>query len=355
MLKEITAVERRVILSAFATAAVAGLLHSIGAGSVLVFFTAAIALAGIAYVIGEATNQLSNHLSPSATGIIQSALGNLPELFVCIFALRAGSVAVVQAALIGSILATTVLILGVALMVGSARHGLLKFESRTPRMISVLLMLAVSALVLPTLAHELHLSAAQHQPELAVVCAIALLLVFALSTHMMLRSGERRVPPEARARPHVWPMALVVSLLAACGVMTVLLSDWFVEALKPATERLGISEAFAGLVIVAIASNTIGIVEIRLALQGKADLAVSVALNGALQVSVALIPFLVLVSFLFFGETPLTLTVPPILAVALTLSVLVVTLVCVDGRADIVDGAALVGLYVMIATIFWWG
>ncbi|HWK66094.1 MAG TPA: sodium:proton exchanger [Rhizobiaceae bacterium] len=355
MLRDVTASEQRVIAIAFGITCLAGVLRWVEAAPVLVFATSTMALTAIAYLIGEATNQLGNHLGASATGMVQSALGNLPEVFVCIFALRAGSVEVVQAALVGSILATAVLILGVALVVGSERHGLLKFESRTPRMISVLLLLAVSALVLPTLAHELHLPAAQHQQELAVVCAVALLLVFALSTRLMLRGGERKVPPEARARTNVWPVSLAVLLLAVCGVTTVLLADWFIEALKPATERLGISEAFAGLVIVAIASNTVGIVEIRLAFQGRADLAVSVALNGALQVAVAVIPFLVLVSFIFFDDTPFTLAIPPIMAIALTLAVLVVTLVCVDGRADTVDGAALVGLYILIAAIFWWG
>lgn len=333
----------------------AGLLHVLEAGPVTIFVVAAVALAGIAYVIGEATDQLGNHLSASATGIIQSAVGNLPELFVCIFALQAGAVAIVQAALIGSILATAVLILGAALMAGSARHGVLRFESRTPHMIAVLLMLAVSALVLPTLAYELHLPAAEHKQALAVVCAIALLIVFVVSMRAMLRNGDRNVPAEARERVHVWPLPVAVGILALCGVATVLVADWFVEALDPAIARLGISQTFAGIVVVAIAGNTAGIVEIRLALEGKADLALSVALNGALQVAVALIPILILISFFFFPNAPFTLTIPPIMAIAVALSVLVVTLVCVDGQADIVDGAALVGLYVLIAAVFWWG
>jgi Ca2+:H+ antiporter len=264
--------ERRAMLGAAGAVAAAGLLHIFEAGPVLIFVVAAVALAGIAYVIGEATDQLGNHLSATATGIIQSAVGNLPELFVCIFALQAGAVAVVQAALIGSILATAVLILGVALMVGSARHGVLRFESQTPRMIAVLLTLAVSALVLPTLAYELHLPAGEHKQALAVVCAIALLLVFAVSMRAMLTNGERKVPAEARERAHVWPLPVAVGVLAVCGVATVLTSDWFVQALDPAINRLGISQAFAGLVVVAIVGNTVGVVEIRLAHQGKADL-----------------------------------------------------------------------------------
>jgi Ca2+:H+ antiporter len=229
------------------------------------------------------------------------------------------------------------------------------FESRTPLMIAILLLLAVSALALPTLAHELHLPAGAHEQQLAVVCAIVLLIVFAVLTRTMLAQGRRAVPAEARARAHAWPLAAAVSALVVCGIAAVLVSDWFVEALEPAIEAPGITQAFAGLVVVAIAGNAVeNVVGIRLAAAGKADLAVSVVLNSALQVAVALIPILVLVSFAI-GGAPFTLAIPPILAAALLLSVLVVTVVTVDGRADVVDGAALVGLYVIIATIFWWG
>lgn len=343
------------------TAGVAGLvslaavLHFVHAGPTLSFFFSAVALAGVAHLIGEATDQLGNHLSPAATGIVQSAVGNLPELFVCIFSLQAGLVTVVQTSLIGSILGNALLVLGLAFVAGGRRHGVLIFESQTPRMIAILLLLAVSALVLPTLAHELHLPAGAHEQPLSVICAIVLLIVFWILTKAMLVQGERALPSEAHARAHAWSLTKAVGVLVACGVAAVLVSDWFVESLVPAIESLGISQAFAGLVVVAIAGNAVeNVVGIRFAAEGKADLAVSVVLNSALQVAVALIPILVLVSFAI-GLAPFTLVIPPILAVALFLSVLVVTVVTVDGRADVVDGAALVGLYVIIAAIFWWG
>ena len=333
----------------------AALLHVVQAGPTLSFLSCAFALAGVAHVIGEATDQLGNHLGPAATGIVQSAVGNLPELFVCIFSLQAGLVTVVQTSLIGSILGNALLVLGLAFIAGGRRHGVLVFESQTPRMIAILLLLAVSALVLPTLAHELHLPAGAHEQSLSVICAVVLLMVFWVLTRAMLMQGQRAVPAEAHARAHAWSLATAVGVLMACGVAAVLVSDWFVEALKPAIEALGISQAFAGLVVVAIAGNAVeNVVGIRFAAEGKADLAVSVVLNSALQVAVALIPILIFVSFAI-GGTPFTLPIPPILAVALFLSVLVVTVVTVDGRADVVDGAALVGLYVIIAAIFWWG
>jgi Ca2+:H+ antiporter len=222
-------------------------------------------------------------------------------------------------------------------------------------MIATLLLLAVSALVLPTLAQELHLPSGEHEQPLAVVCAIVLLMVFVVLTRAMLAQGQRAVPTEAHARPHAWPLPAAGAVLALCGVAAVFVSDWFVEALEPAIETLGISQAFAGLVVVAIAGNAVeNVVGIRLAAQGRADLAVSIILNSALQVAVALVPILVLVSFAM-GGAAFTLAIPPILAVSLFLSVLVVTVVSVDGRADMVDGAALIGLYVIIAAIFWWG
>src|SRR5262249_22178873 len=197
--------------------------------------------------------------------------------------------------------------------------------------------------------------AAAHEQPLAVISAIVLLVVFAVLTRAMLAQGGRGVPAEAFDRAHAWPLTMAVIVLAACGVSAALVSDWFVEALEPAIDALGISQAFAGLVVVAIAGNAVeNVVGIRFAAEGKADLAISVILNSALQVAVALIPILVLVSFAI-GGTAFILAIPTILAVALFLSVLVVTVVTVDGRADVVDGAALVGLYVIIAVIFWWG
>lgn len=333
----------------------AGGVHFAHAGPILGFLSAAIALAAVAHTIGEATDQLGNHLSPSATGLVQSAVGSLPELFVCIFSLQAGLVAVVQASLIGSILANVLLVLGLAFMVGGWRHGVLHFENQTARMIATLLLLAVSALVLPTLANELHLPAGAHEQPLAVVCAVVLLFVFAVLTKAMLSQGQRTVPAEAHARAHAWSLSAAVAVLVACAGAAVLVSEWFVEALEPAIDAAGISQTFAGLVIVAIAGNAIeNIVGIRLAAEGKSDLAISVVLTSALQVAVVIVPVLILISF-GMGGAPFTLAIPPILAAALFLSVLVVTVVTVDGRADMVDGSALVGLYVMVATIFWWG
>ena len=107
---------------AISTAILSFVLNAIGASHTFVFVVSAIALAALAVLIGQGTDELGQRFGPATTGILQSALGNLPELFISIFALRAGLVVVVQTALIGSILANLLLVLGLAFLVGGLRH-----------------------------------------------------------------------------------------------------------------------------------------------------------------------------------------------------------------------------------------
>src|SRR5437870_1664063 len=151
--------EKILLAASFVVTAFAGALHYTHANAVLGFVITAAALALLAMMVGDATEQLGSRMGPGATGILQSALGNLPELFVCIVALRAGLDRVVQAALIGSILGNSVLVFGLAILLGGIKNGRQQFKTEPPRMTATLMILAFSALALPTLTHMLHTSA----------------------------------------------------------------------------------------------------------------------------------------------------------------------------------------------------
>jgi Ca2+:H+ antiporter len=355
-------VERRtLILAVVAGVATATtlVLRATGADSVAVFAVAAIALGGLAGLVGEGTNQLGRHLGPGATGVLQSALGNLPELFVSIFALQAGLVAVVQAALIGSILANTLLILGLAFLLGGLRHGAQRFRAAQTRMMAMLLVLAVAALAIPTLATAPGAPDQGHATEFSVVVSLVLLVVFTASVPFFLRQGSVDGAPDAAAveagEGSAWPIAVAIGTLLVAGVAAAFVSDWFVEALQPAMAALGMSEAFAGLVVVAIAGNAVeNVVGVQAAMRNQPDLAVSLILNSSLQVALALTPALVLLSFVV-GAAPLTLVVAPLLVGALALSVVLAALVVIDGESTWLEGLALIGLYVIIAASVWWG
>ncbi len=349
--------EKIVVALCVVVSIVAGILHYTEANAVLSFAVTALALALLAVMVGDATEQLGARLGPAATGILQSALGNLPELFVCIFALRAGLSNVVQAALVGSILGNSLLVFGLALFFGGLKNGTQRFKSETPKMIATLMILAISALIIPTLAKELHTPAETHVDKLDIVCAIVLLALLAVSVLFSIKGDKAVSPnPEDCADEHPkWSMGLTIGILAGAGIGAAVVSDWFVAALEPAMKSLNISETFAGLVIVAIAGNAIeNIIGIQLAWRNQADYAVSVILNGSLQIALGLFPALVLLSFVLGGAI-LTFVLSPLLIVALALAAIVTAFVVYDGESIWLEGLALIALYCIIAASFWWG
>lgn len=349
--------EKIVIISSIIVTLLAGFLHYSEANVVLGFVVTSVALALLAMIVGDATEQLGSRMGPGVTGILQSGLGNLPELFVCIFALRAGLDHVVKAALIGSILGNSLLVFGLAMFLGGLKNGTQKFKSEPPKMIATLMLLAFAALAIPTLAKELHTPAEGHIDALDSIVAVVLLIVLVASLYFSIK-GDKAVSPDPGATDThhaVWPMSLTIGILAVSGVGAAFVSDWFVEALQPAMQLLGINDTFAGLVVVAIAGNAIeNLIGIQLAYRNQSDYAVSVILNSSLQVALGLFPVLVLLSFILGGAI-LSFVLPPLLLAAMALAVIVSAFIVFDGESIWLEGLALVGLYCLIAASFWWG
>ena len=353
---------------AVATAAAGG-ARLVSLPSVVPFLVAAVALALLASLVGHAVDALGDRLGPGATGVVQSALGNLPELFVCIFALRDGLYDVVRAALVGSVLANVLLVLGLAFVVGGLRNGPQRFGTAQARMLSLLLVLSVAAWLIPSLTAALHTPAAGHERGLSVVTAVLLLVLFGLSIPASVSrqgagSGDAAAeegaptgtPAEAPAGAHTgrWPLGLALGVLAVAGVAAALVSDWFVAGLTPAIEAAHVSQAFAGLVVVAVAGNAVeNVVGIQLAARNQGDYALSVILQSPLQIALVLAPVLVLVAPLVGAS--FTLVLSPWLIAALLIAVVVTVLVVNDGESTWLEGATLLVLYLLIATSFWWG
>ncbi len=126
-------------------------------------------------------------------------------------------------------------------------------------------------------------------------------------------------------------------------------------SITPAIDTLHISQAFPGLVIVALAGNAVeNVVGIQLAARNQPDYAISVILNSSLQVALGLTPVLILLSFII-GATHLTLVLPSLLVAALGLTAILSTVIIYDGESTWLEGLALMGLYGIVAVSFWWG
>lgn len=347
--------DRILLLLSVSFTVCAGLAHFGGWNSVLTFLIAAAAVGVLAAVVGHSVDQLGDRFGAGATGVLQSALGNLPELFICLFSLRHGLVDVVRAALVGSILANLLLVLGLAFIAGGLRHGPQQLGSHRARTVTVLMLLSVTALSIPSVAYWIHTPASNHEDALSIVVSVLLLALFALSLPASLRRDADEVQSAGVHEHPRWPVWLAIGMLAAAGVLAAFVSEWFVDALQPAMHTLNISEVFAGLVVMAIAGNAVeNFVGIQLAAKGQSAYAFSVVLNSPLQIALVLAPLLVLISQ-FAGMAGLTLVFSPMLVVALLLAVVLTAFISFDGESTWLEGATLVVLYGIIATAFWWG
>ncbi len=426
----LTALERLMLSLIAVLTVIAGLANYQSWAAVPRFAIATVALAGLAWVVSFATEQLGERFGPAVTGMLQSTLGNLPELFVVIFALQKGELVVAQTAIVGSVFANAMLVLGLVIVVGAHRapDGVMRFSHRLPRDTATLLLVAVFIIVLLGLSLASHDPASHHVKAISAVGAVSLLVVYLAWVVPYLRAdtlpgadvdagvGVNAGAADAGAKaavgaptPAVYPptpaaypptpaayppsqaayppsqagkrasaagagsglpsdaeesrgsrpdrvdgprlsLAVTLTLLLTAGIASAFVSDWFVNALSPAIVQLHISQAFAGLVIVAIAGNavenTAGVV---LAWKGRSDLAISVVKNSVAQIAAFLFPLLVLISFLL--ATTLTFALAPVYIGALLVMALAMWQVTADGEAAAFEGWALVALYVILATL----
>jgi Ca2+:H+ antiporter len=324
-----------------------------GVSEPVAFTLSAIALAGLAWMVSFATEQVGARFGAPITGALQSTLGNLPEFFVVIFALNAGQLVVAQTALIGSILVNALLVLGLVVVAGAkqSRDGVMRFSARLPNDTATLLLGATFIIVLIGLATVAHAPASHHIKTISIIGSALLLVVYSTWMWRYLRSDEG--PAEGSASPRLSTLAAAV-LLAGAGAASAFVSDWFVHALTPTINSAHISESFAGLVIVSIAGNAVeNVAGIVLAFKGQSDLAISVVKNSVAQIASFLFPLLVLVSLL--TATTLTFSFSPVYVGALFGTSVIVWQVTGDGEATYFEGASLVGAFIVLAAVAWFG
>jgi Ca2+:H+ antiporter len=347
----VTRLERAVVALVIVLTALAAVGRYVsGVPHLVAFIFAAIALAGLAWTVSVATEQIGMRYGPAATGVLQSTIGNLPEFFVVLFALQAHDTTVAETALIGSILVNALLVLGAVLATGASRQrdGVMRFKTGLPNDTATLLLIASLTIVLIALVTGSHDLAGQHVQTISIVGAAALLIVYSIWMRQYLR-GDQAPDPESVERPHI-SVRTAVAMLVLAGVGSAFVSDWFVNALEPTIHQVHLSQSFAGLVIVAIAGNAVeNAAGIYLAYKGKHDLAISVVKNSVAQIAAFLYPLMVLVSLATASH--LTFAMAPVWVGALVGTALLIWQITSDGEATPFEGAALIAVYVVLAVI----
>jgi Ca2+:H+ antiporter len=324
-------------------------LRAVDASPTAVFVAAGIAVAGLAYVLGEATEQAGEASSARLAALLNATFGNAPELIIVILTINAGLINVAKASIIGSVLGNILLILGLSLLAGGLRHGNLSFDRRPAGVNASMLTLAVVLVALPTLFAQLGHTTTSDERVVSYGAAILMLIVYAAYLFHTLRVPTEETK-EGNAR---WSKRASLTVLAVTAVATGVLSEVLVKAIEPTIHATGVSETFVGLIIVPALGNIAEhLSAVRIAWRGDLNFAMGIVFNSGLQVALFITAAAVLAGTLLGND--LTIVFPPLELAVLGAAAIMAGLVTADGETNWIEGLELVAIYALAGLAFWY-
>jgi Ca2+:H+ antiporter len=345
---------------------IAILLELTHASPAIVFITSALGVIPTAALMGRATEELAARSGPGIGGFLNVTFGNAPEIIIALFALNEGLQEVVKASLIGSILGNILLVMGMAMLIGGLPRERQRFNATAANLTALMLLLAVVALIMPAV-FELVQGTGLPRPDaeavnydadvekLSVGVALILLGTYVAGLVFSLRTHKDLFNPEHEDEDHVgepWTVRRSVIMLAIAGVAVGLMSEILVGSISEASESIGLSPFFVGVIVIAIVGNAAEHwVAIYFAAKDKMDLAVNIAIGSAAQIALFAAPLLVLVS-LFLGEFPLALVFNGFELGAVVLAVLIALEVTHEGESTWFEGVQLLAVYAVLGVTF---
>ena len=323
-----------------------------------ILLLSALGMIPLAGLIGSATEAMSALTGPRLSGLLNATFGNAAELIITIVAIREGLLELVKASITGSILGNLLLVLGMSMLLGGARNGVQIFDRHKASSDSLLLLLAVTALAIPSLFTQSQAGigiASDQDVELLSLGVSGLMVVLyglGLIYGLRLQSGPlTRASAEHVVHKRAWSLRTAILVLLAATAGVVWISEILVQQVEPVVLELGISEFFLGVILVPLVGNVAEhMVAVSVALKDRMSLAVEIAVGSSLQVALFVVPVLVFIS-LALGN-PLTLVFNSFELIALIGGVLIAKLVAEDGESNWLEGSVLISLYMMLALAF---
>jgi Ca2+:H+ antiporter len=334
----------------------------------IIFIASALGVIPTAALMGRATEELAARSGPGIGGFLNVTFGNAPELIIAFFALNEGLQEVVKASLVGSILGNVLLVMGAAMLAGGLRRERQRFDRTAANVQSLMLLLAVGALLGPAV-FELVQGTGLPRPDaeavnydsdvekLSIGVALVLLATYFAGLMFSLRTHKDLFNPPHGEDDHVahdaWSVRRSVTMLAIAGVAVGVMSEILVGSISEASEAIGLSPFFVGVIVVAIVGNAAEHwVAIYFAVRDKMDLAVNIAIGSSAQIALFAAPVLVLLSF-FVGDFPMALVFNGFELAAIVLAVLVAQQVTQEGESTWFEGLQLLALYVVLGLTFY--
>jgi Ca2+:H+ antiporter len=315
--------------------------------------------------MGRATEELAARSGPGIGGLLNVTFGNAPELIIALFALGKGLQEVVKASIVGSIVGNILLVLGAAMLAGGLGRDKQKFNRTGAGIQTSMLMLAAAALLMPAIfelvegkglplpgSESTHYGGTVEHLSLAV--AIVLIITYVLGLVFSLRTHRDLFNPDYEDEESWgWSVRQSVIALAIAGVLVGIMSEVLVGSITEASESVGLSEFFIGVVVVAIVGNAAEHwVAVLVARKDKMDLAVNIAIGSSGQVALFVAPVLVIASY-FIGPYPLALVFNGFELGAIVIAILVANYVIQDGESTWFEGVQLLAVYLVFGIAFY--
>jgi Ca2+:H+ antiporter len=345
---------------------IAILLELNHAEAAVIFGAAAAGVVPTAALMGRATEELAHRSGPGIGGLLNVTFGNAPEMIIAIFALNAGLQEVVKASIIGSILGNILLVMGAAMLFGGLKRKRQTFNPTAAGVQSSMLLLAAVALVMPTVFQlvsggglpavgEERVDFGADLETMSLIVACILLGSYGAGLVFSLKSHRALFNPTSEAEDHVdepWSIRAAVLTLAGAGVAVGVMSEILVGSISEASETIGLSEFFVGLIVVAIVGNAAEHwVAIYFAAKDKMDLAVNISIGSSAQIALFVAPVLVLLSFVI-GPNPMALVFNGFELGAVFLAILIANHVTQDGESTWYEGLQLLAVYAVLGVVF---
>ncbi len=329
------------------------LLNAAGVAPTVIVLLSAASIGGLAWIVGLATEQLGVATGPKVSGVLNVAFGNAAEIVITLFALHQGLTTLVKASITGSILSNVLLVLGLSMLTGGLRHGVQRFSQTVAGLNAAMLTLAVIGLIVPAVfAQSLPAQDTKAVEHLSIGIGIVLMTTYVLSLVFFFQTPEAGGETSAKAEAPEWGIGQSIAVLAVAASALTVLSELLVSALEPSLHTWGISEAFAGLILVPLIGNASeSLVSVQLALRDDMEFSMVVSLGASLQVALFVAPLLIFVSHLL--GTSLNLVFTPLEIITVALSAVIVTIIANDGRSNWLEGAQLIAVYAIVALAFW--
>ncbi|XP_030464374.2 vacuolar cation/proton exchanger 3-like isoform X1 [Syzygium oleosum] len=332
-------------------------------GRAWIFALSLLGLTPLAERVSFLTEQIAYFTGPTVGGLLNATCGNATELIIALFALHENKIHVVKYSLLGSVLSNLLLVLGSSLLCGGLAN--IKKEQRYDRkqadVNSLLLLLGLLCHLLPLMFRyggsggPGAASIAEYTLQLSRASSIVMLLayvayiVFQLKTHRQLfESPEEEEEDGEKAVIGFWS---AFCWLVGMTMIIALLSEYVVGTIEAASSSWGISVSFISVILLPIVGNAAEHAgSIIFALKNKLDISLGVALGSATQISMFVVPFCVIVSWIM--GTLMDLDFSLIETGCLAFTILITSFALQDGTSHYMKGVVLFFCYIIIAACF---